>query len=62
MRRSIQHSLVLVAFVLSGAVAFGQAPVRYIYDELGRLITVIDPNGDAAAYHYDAASRSSCAC
>jgi YD repeat-containing protein len=28
--------------------------VRYIYDELGRLIGVIDQNGDAAVYHYDA--------
>lgn len=28
--------------------------IRYIYDELGRLVGVIDQNGDAAAYHYDA--------
>jgi YD repeat-containing protein len=27
--------------------------VRYIYDELGRLVGVVDTNGDAAAYHYD---------
>jgi YD repeat-containing protein len=30
-----------------------QAPVRYIYDELGRLVGVIDTSGDAAVYHYD---------
>jgi YD repeat-containing protein len=30
-----------------------QAPVRYIYDELGRLVGVFDTSGDAAVYHYD---------
>jgi YD repeat-containing protein len=28
--------------------------IRYVYDELGRLVGVIDQNGDAATYHYDA--------
>jgi YD repeat-containing protein len=28
-------------------------PVRYVYDELGRLVTVIDAAGDAATYTYD---------
>jgi YD repeat-containing protein len=31
-----------------------QSPIRYIYDELGRLVGVIDAAGDAAVYHYDA--------
>jgi len=48
-----------VVFSLLGAIAFAvaltaQSPVRYIYDELGRLVGVIDPSGNAAAYHYDA--------
>jgi YD repeat-containing protein len=29
-------------------------PVTYVYDELGRLISVVDPSGDAATYTYDA--------
>lgn len=31
-----------------------QGTIRYIYDELGRLVSVIDGAGDAAVYHYDA--------
>jgi len=31
-----------------------QNPIRYVYDELGRLVGVIDAAGDAAVYHYDA--------
>jgi YD repeat-containing protein len=31
-----------------------QAAVQYVYDELGRLIAVIDTSGDTAVYHYDA--------
>jgi YD repeat-containing protein len=31
-----------------------QNPIRYVYDELGRLVGVIDTNGDAAVYQYDA--------
>jgi YD repeat-containing protein len=29
-------------------------PVKYVYDELGRLVAVIDPSGDEATYTYDA--------
>jgi YD repeat-containing protein len=29
-------------------------PVQYIYDDLGRLIKVIDPSGNMATYSYDA--------
>jgi YD repeat-containing protein len=31
--------------------------IRYIYDELGRLVGVIDGSGDAAIYHYDASGN-----
>jgi YD repeat-containing protein len=30
-----------------------QGSVRYVYDELGRLVGVIDASGEAAVYHYD---------
>jgi YD repeat-containing protein len=29
-------------------------PISYAYDELGRLISVVDPSGDAADFRYDA--------
>ena len=32
----------------------GAQTVRYVYDAAGRLVAVIDPNGDAAIYTYDA--------
>lgn len=31
-----------------------QANVNYVYDEVGRLVAVIDQQGDAARYNYDA--------
>ena len=48
-----------VALCLLGVITFAvaltaQSPIRYIYDELGRLVGVIEASGDAAAYHYDA--------
>jgi YD repeat-containing protein len=38
-------------FSLDGAAS---GPVQYAYDELGRLVQVTDPSGDAAIYRYDA--------
>ena len=32
----------------------GQSVITYTYDELGRLVGVVDSQSDAAAYHYDA--------
>ena len=29
-------------------------PIKYVYDELGRLLAAIDPSGDTATYKYDA--------
>jgi YD repeat-containing protein len=34
--------------------SWAQSTVRYVYDDLGRLVGVIDQNGDAATYNYDA--------
>jgi YD repeat-containing protein len=44
----------LFLFVLTCAIPASAQTIRYIYDELGRLVGVIDTNGDAAEYHYDA--------
>ena len=46
--------LVLAACLGSGAGVAGQSGIQYVYDELGRLIAVIDTNGDTATYTYDA--------
>ena len=53
--------------VLQALLAFGLAvglcaqpafaDVQYVYDEIGRLIQVIDQNGDSARYVYDAAGN-----
>ena len=41
--------------LLSGASMRAQTqPVNYIYDALGRLVGVVDRNGDSAVYNYDA--------
>ncbi len=55
MTRVAAKGLLFFAALLSTSVGFSQSPtVRYIYDELGRLVGVIDPNGEAATYQYDA--------
>jgi YD repeat-containing protein len=46
--------------MISLTIAFFSAPlsaqqpkINYVYDDLGRLVRVIDENGNAATYHYD---------
>lgn len=36
------------------APAAAQTAIKYVYDELGRLVAVTDGNGDSAVYSYDA--------
>ena len=45
--------LLLLTFLMTRA-GVAQAPIQYVYDELGRLIAVVDTAGDTAVYHYDA--------
>ncbi len=51
----------LLPFVLIGVFVGYQAveasDITYIYDELGRLVAVVDPSGDTAVYTYDAAGN-----
>lgn len=55
MVRRFLRALVLSILTASAIVVSAQTPtVRYVYDELGRLVAVIDQNGDAAVYNYDA--------
>lgn len=47
----VRHVALSLLGVITFAVALtAQSPIRYIYDELGRLVGVIDASGDAAAY------------
>jgi YD repeat-containing protein len=54
-RRQPLFSLVaaVVIILLLGHVS-AQGGVTYVYDDLGRLVGVIDPSGNAAVYSYDA--------
>ncbi|MCI0370958.1 MAG: RHS repeat protein, partial [candidate division NC10 bacterium] len=37
-----------------GASGVSAQEIRYLYDDLGRLVGVVDPQGNAAEYVYDA--------
>jgi YD repeat-containing protein len=53
--RGIARSLALIVVVIGLASnALAQGGVQYVYDDLGRLVGVIDGNGDSATYRYDA--------
>ena len=43
-----------LALLLACAIGVSAQTVRYVYDAAGRLVAVIDQNGDAAIYTYDA--------
>lgn len=49
-------TLVLAVVVTYGVctTAVSAQNVRYVYDEIGQLVSVTDTNGDTAVYHYDA--------
>ena len=38
----------------AGLCAQSNSPVQYFYDDLGRLVSVVDQNGNVASYQYDA--------
>ena len=54
MARARHVALSLLGVITFAAALTAQSPIRYIYDELGRLVGVIDASGNAAVYHYDA--------
>jgi YD repeat-containing protein len=51
-RASVYGHLVLLAVLVLSIHAW--ADVRYVYDPLGRLVAVVDNDGGAAVYNYDA--------
>jgi YD repeat-containing protein len=44
----------LLTFAAADPPLTAQSPIQYVYDEIGRLIAVIDRSGDTATYTYDA--------
>ena len=46
--------LVLTMGIASTLRAQSSSPVQYFYDDLGRLVKVVDQNGNIASYSYDA--------
>ena len=55
MLRVYRVSMMVVLSVLAlGLRAASAQSIRYVYDDLGRLIGVTDTGGDTAVYHYDA--------
>lgn len=44
----------LLALGLAGWAQAQQPVIHYVYDDLGRLVGVVDPDGNAATYAYDA--------
>src|SRR5688572_11794022 len=44
----------LAAVVFAAFAATSEGQVRYVYDDLGRLISVVDTTGESATYVYDA--------
>jgi YD repeat-containing protein len=46
-----RHVTLSLLGVMTFAVALtAQSPIRYVYDELGRLVGVIDASGNAAVW------------
>ncbi len=55
MLKRLASGVVLASLVLLfGTAAPAMADIVYLYDELGRLVRVIQADGQAATYHYDA--------
>jgi len=51
----LTRRIVVCFAVLAGSVAgLSAQTVQYVYDELGRLVAVVAPNGESAVYSYDA--------
>ena len=53
-RVQLPARVLLLAIAASTARLDAQSVVQYVYDEVGRLVAVIAPSGEAAVYTYDA--------
>ncbi len=55
--RKVLGYLLAATILLSASLSTAQADVQYVYDEAGRLVEVIAPNGESAQYQYDPAGN-----
>ena len=53
-RHSVRTVALMLAISLAGLLPSGAGDISYVYDQLGRLMAVIDPAADTAVYSYDA--------
>ena len=53
-RLSVRTGALILALSLTGLLPSGAGDISYVYDQLGRLMAVIDPATDTAIYSYDA--------
>ncbi len=51
--RYTAQTLVLLLAILVAHLFAQSAGIQYFYDDLGRLIRVVDQNGNVASYSYD---------
>lgn len=57
LRKALVCSIAIFGTMLTTAVANAQQAVTYTYDQLGRVITVTNPDGKQIVYRYDAAGN-----
>ena len=53
-RSTVRTVALILALSLTGFLPSGAGDISYVYDQLGRLMAVIDPATDTAIYSYDA--------
>lgn len=53
-RHTVRTVALMLALSLTGLLPSGAGDISYVYDNLGRLMAVIDPATDTAIYSYDA--------
>jgi YD repeat-containing protein len=54
MRRILASAILLLTMGAASTLRAQSSPVQYFYDDLGRLVKVVDQNGNFATYSYDA--------
>jgi YD repeat-containing protein len=57
MARALVGLTLVLGFALALVATDAMADVQYVYDEIGRLVQVVDQNGESARYVYDAAGN-----
>ncbi len=52
--RYVAKTMMMLVVILATSLMAQNAGIQYFYDDLGRLIRVVDQNGNVASYSYDA--------